>query len=89
MYFQEFQDKIHLDVVNFLVGWPEAGVAGVFTSGVGSTGRQYSDGLGLLPGVGLADKHHAHIHADVTPLERLAYLEQIDRNVTRKNLLQI
>lgn len=73
-----------LDVVDFLGRWPEAGVAGVFTSGVGAAGGWHSDGLSLLPSVVLTDKHHTHIHADVTPLERLAYLQQIHWEISLK-----
>lgn len=47
-------------------------------TGVACAGRvaglRHSDGLRLGTGVALADQHHAHVHANVTPFERLAYL---------------
>lgn len=57
------------------------------TSGVGAAGWRYSDGLGLLSGVTLTDEHYTHIHANVTPLERLAYLKQLDREIRLKKAL--
>lgn len=73
-----------LNVVNVHSGLPEAGVARVFSSRRWTAGSRYSDWLGLRSGLvlTLVDQHHAHIHANVAPLQGLAYLQQGDCNVS-------